>query len=196
MPEPNTNDVQEPAAAKPGRQRKFRLRIITRGALVRLALVAAALAIFCLWAYFVMTRMPGKTYTGPLPPLTDEHLSLRDELIRDVQKLATEIGERNVWTYPRLAAAADFIEAELTKAGYKPRRQNFKAVGRTCCNIEVEITGSTQPDEIIIIGAHYDTVPESPGANDNASGVAAALALARRFANQTPARTLRFVFFA
>jgi Zn-dependent M28 family amino/carboxypeptidase len=140
--------------------------------------------------------MPGKSYAGPLPALTDQEFALRDELVKDVEKLAAEIGERNVWTYANLAAAADFIEAELTKAGCKPRRQNFTAAGKTCSNIEVEIRGTTDPDKIVIIGAHYDTAPGSPGGNDNASGVAAALALARRFAEQSCRRTLRFVFFA
>ena len=50
-------------------------------------------------------------------------------------------------------------------------------------------------DEIVVIGAHYDTVSGSPGANDNGSGVAALLALARRFAARPVARTLRFVAF-
>lgn len=159
-------------------------------------MLAAVLAILSLWAYLTMVKMPGRTYTDPLPELTNEQLALRDELVRDVDMLASQIGERNVWTYGSLTAAADFIKASLTKAGYKPRRQNFTAAGKTCCNIEVEIEGVTAPGEIVVIGAHYDTVPGSPGANDNGSGVAACLALARRFVNKRPARTLRFVFFA
>jgi Zn-dependent M28 family amino/carboxypeptidase len=140
--------------------------------------------------------MPGKSHTGPLPPLTPDQIALRDELVRDVDMLAVQIGDRNVWNYSNLTAAADFIEAALNNAGCLTRRQNFQAADTTCCNIEVEIKGSTRPGEIVIVGAHYDTVPGSPGANDNASGVAATLALARRFSKRKPARTLRFLFFA
>ncbi|MHC4156770.1 MAG: M20/M25/M40 family metallo-hydrolase [Planctomycetota bacterium] len=196
MTKPKEDSAGENVAdgAKP--KKKLRVRIITRGSIIRLAVLAAAFGILCLCAYSAMIKMPGKSYTGPLAPLTDEQFALCDELVRDIDMLASQIGERNVWTYASLTAAADFIESSLTKAGYKPRRQNFTAADKTCCNIEVEIKGSARPDEIVVIGAHYDTVPGSPGANDNGSGVAAALALARRFASQKPARTLRFVFFA
>ena len=68
--------------------------------------------------------------------------------------------------------------------------------GTACCNLEVEIPGTARPEEIVVVGAHYDTVPGTPGANDNASGVAATLALARRFAKRKIGRTLRFVAFA
>jgi Zn-dependent M28 family amino/carboxypeptidase len=143
-----------------------------------------------------MVKMPGKSYKGRLPPLTADQIALRDRLKNDVETLASDIGERNIWQYDNLTAAADFIEKSLTEAGYEPTRQNFTAEGKTCSNLEVEIKGSSHPDRIIIIGAHYDTVYGSPGANDNASAVAANLALARYFAGIETAKTLRFVFFA
>jgi Zn-dependent M28 family amino/carboxypeptidase len=95
--------------------------------------------------------------------------------------------------YPQLLAAADFIEASLTSAGLTPRRVSYEVGGRASYNIEVEIRG-TRP-EIFVVGAHYDSVTGSAGANDNGSGVAALLALARRFAGKTPGQTLRFVAF-
>ena len=183
------------AATKSGCERKFALRIIIRRTALRLAVLAAILAIFCLWAYFTMLKMPGKTYTGRLPPLTSAQLSLRGELLRDVETLAGRIGQRNIWHYRNLTAAADFLETSLADAGYKVHRQNYLVEGKTCCNIEVEITGTKHPQQIVIIGAHYDSVLGSPGANDNASAVAAALALARRFAGKKIDKTLRFVFF-
>jgi Zn-dependent M28 family amino/carboxypeptidase len=143
-----------------------------------------------------MVKMPGESYSGALPPMTSYEMSLRDELVRDVEILAVGIGEGNIWRYSNLTAAADFIEGSLAQAGYKVRRQNYEAEGKTCCNLEVEIKGSNLPEQIVIIGAHYDTVVGSPGANDNASAVAAVLALGRRFAAKEPARTLRFVLFA
>jgi Zn-dependent M28 family amino/carboxypeptidase len=140
--------------------------------------------------------MPGTSYTGPLAAPAAEQQALRDELKANIEKLAAEIGERNVFAYANLAAAADFVEKSLTKAGYTVRRQTFEAQGKTCRNLEVESKGTTHPDQIVVIGAHYDSVIGSPGANDNASGVAVALALARRFAGRRCGRTLRFVFFA
>lgn len=62
-------------------------------------------------------------------------------------------------------------------------------------NLIVEIPGATRSNEIVIIGAHYDTVYDCPGADDNSSGVAALLELARLLKSSHPARTLRFVAF-
>ncbi len=110
--------------------------------------------------------------------------------------LAGQIGERNVFHHDRLVMAADYIRATLAGAGYEVRLQPYEVAGKICENIEAEVRGENRPDDIIVIGAHYDSVQGSPGANDNASGVAATLALARAFAEATPARTLRFVSFA
>jgi Zn-dependent M28 family amino/carboxypeptidase len=67
--------------------------------------------------------------------------------------------------------------------------------GETWHNLEVSRLGRDRPAEIILLGAHYDSVRGSPGANDNASGVAALLALSARFARLQTRRTLRFVAF-
>lgn len=151
--------------------------------------------------WFVMLRMPGKSYQGPMPPLTEGQRLLRESLRRDVYKLAGEIGDRNARTnYENLSAATDFIEASLQRAGYKVHRQGYEVSlsglqGRTCYNLEVEITGRERSDEIVVIGGHYDSLEDTPGANDNASGTAAVLALARAFAGKKTPRTLRFVTF-
>jgi Zn-dependent M28 family amino/carboxypeptidase len=125
--------------------------------------------------------------------LAAEEIALREELRADVQKLAGEIGERNMACYPELNAAADFIDHSLNHAELRPRRDTYELQGRLCHNIETEIRGAHP--EILLIGAHYDSVSGSPGANDNGSGVAALLALARRFAARQPTSTLRFVAF-
>ena len=145
--------------------------------------------------------MPGKNVSkaGPLSP---DEIVLREELRANVQKLAGEIGERNMWHYAQLNAAADFIEDSFSRAGFHPRRDSYEIRGQSCHNIEAEISGGPQgaavsspPPPIIVIGAHYDSVFGSPGANDNGTGVAATLALARRFAARNPKHTLRFVAF-
>jgi hypothetical protein len=137
--------------------------------------------------------MPGKNIATAAQLSADE-IVLRAELAADVQKLAGEIGERNMQRYPQLNAAADFIEDSFSRAGLRTRRDTYELDGRACHNIEAEIPG-LRP-EIIVIGAHYDSVFGAPGANDNGSGVAALLALARRFAGKTTGQTLRFVAFA
>src|SRR3954466_7943949 len=154
--------------------------------------VAAALAIIVFLVWFFGMRMPGKNATSAAA-LNEAELALRAELAADVQTLAGEIGERNMNRYPKLVAAADFIEASFSCAGLTPRRESYQLRGRACHNLEVEIRG-TRPD-IVVVGAHYDSVLGSPGANDNGTGVAAVLALARRFAGKPTGQTLRFVAF-
>jgi len=136
--------------------------------------------------------MPGKNIASAAP-LSPEDIDLRAELKSDVQALAGEIGERNMARYPQLNAAADFIEDSFSRAGLHPRRDSYEVRGQACHNIEAEIPG-TRPD-VVLIGAHYDSVFGSPGANDNGSGVAALLALARHFAGKPAQQTLRFVAF-
>lgn len=136
--------------------------------------------------------MPGKNISAAVP-LSPAEAALREELRADVQKLAGEIGERNMEHYSQLNAAVDFIEDSFSRAGLRPRRDTYEIREQACHNIETEIRGVLP--EIIVIGAHYDSVFGSPGANDNGSGVAAVLALARRFASANPKHTLRFVAF-
>ncbi|HET9419380.1 MAG TPA: M28 family peptidase [Chthoniobacterales bacterium] len=156
-----------------------------------LCIGSAVAAIIALLWWFGM-RMPGRNVASAAALSADE-VRLREELRADVQKLAGEIGERNMMRYPELLAAADFIESSFARAGFEPRRDSYELHGRACHNIEAEIRG-TSP-EIVLVGAHYDSVFECPGANDNGSGVAALLALARRFVAKTMPSTLRFVAF-
>src|SRR5258708_11955482 len=143
-------------------------------------------------------RMTGKNVSkaGPLSP---DEVVLREELRANAQKLAGEIGERNMWHYAALNAAADFIEDSFSRAGLRTRRDSYEIRGQPCHNIEAEIAGSQQgaavssPPPIVIIGAHYDSVFGSPGANDNGSGMAATLALARPVASAKPQNTVRFL---
>lgn len=154
--------------------------------------IALALLVILLFAWFFGIRMPGRN-PSKAATLNEAEVALRAELVADVQKLAGDIGERNMNRYPQLLAAAEFIEASLNTAGLTPRRVSYALRGHACHNIEVEIPG-TSP-EVFVIGAHYDSVFGCPGANDNGSGIAALLALARRFAGKETSKTLRFVAF-
>lgn len=145
---------------------------------------------------YITLSMPGQSYSGELPPLSAEEKRLTKILQKDVAALAGEIGERNAQRYAGLLGAADFIEKALREAGYEPRRQSWQVNGKWFYNIEAEIRGIIKEKEIFIVGSHYDSAPGCPGANDNASGTAATLALARYFAGKQATRTLRFVFLA
>jgi Zn-dependent M28 family amino/carboxypeptidase len=112
-----------------------------------------------------------------------------------VETLATEIGERNVWRPSALAAAADFIRRTWSEQGHAVRAQRYVAESVECENLEIAFEGAATRAEVLVFGAHYDTVPGSPGADDNASGVAALLEISRLVAEARPARTIRFVAF-
>jgi hypothetical protein len=143
-----------------------------------------------------VSPMPGQSFTGQLPTPSATQKQIVAELRRDLTYLAEEIGERNVSRrYKELQQSADFIVDSFTKAGLAVSRQGYEVSGRTCENIIGEVKGSEKPDEIIVIGGHYDTVPNCAGANDNGTGTVATLAMARLLAKTKPKRTLRFVGF-
>lgn len=120
---------------------------------------------------------------------------LQAELRRDVVYLAETIGERNLERPAQLARAADWLEASLKDAGCQVVRLGFEVDGQIAVNIEATLPGPIRSDEIIVVGAHYDTVYGTPGADDNASGVAALLAIARALAGTRIGRAIRFVAF-
>jgi len=150
---------------------------------------AAAIA----WFLWYMVHVPGASYRGALAQLTAEERELEASLRRHVMAIASR--EHNLEHPEALEAAAKEIERVLAGYGYAPAAQRFEALGREVRNIEVEIKGGAKPDEIIILGAHYDSVSGCPGANDNGSGVAALLELARLLRDAKPERTLRIVWF-
>jgi hypothetical protein len=163
---------------------------------ISLIVVAIALVAGVVIGWWMMFRMPGKSHRGPLAPLSDQEQALAAELRRDVETLALQIGERNIWNPAEMRRAADYLESELERAGWTVARHAYQHQGETWHTIEAEIRGSENPDEIVLVGAHYDSVLTSPGANDNGSGCAALLAIARHFAGKPGERTLRLVFFA
>ena len=178
-----------------GMKRKPKFKLLNKAALIRLGVLLFILLGIISWLWFTSFQMPGNSYSGKLLPLTAEEKIIQENLQRDTNKLAVEIGARNNYYYENLNAAANFLESSFQEAGYKVNKQEYQINNQTFTNLEVEIKGVEKPDEIVIIGGHYDTAFTSPGANDNGSGVAAVLELARRFADKKPSRTLRFVEF-
>jgi len=142
-----------------------------------------------------MTAMPGKSFSGALPPLTAEETEIKTNLTRHIYHLVGEIGERNVIAYEPLQKTAQYIENNLRDSGYEVKSQEYVVQMRKVRNLIAEIPGSARAKEIVVVGAHYDTVYDCPGADDNSSGVAALLDLARLLKGSHPARTVRFVAF-
>lgn len=128
-------------------------------------------------------------------PRSGSH-ELTERLRSHVETLAGEIGERNVWRGDGLARSAEWIRTLWEEQGFEVRRQAFEAQGVECANLEVTVAGAERPDEIVLLGAHYDTVAGCPGANDNGTGVAALLEITRSLRDAGCARSLRFVAFA
>ncbi|MDH4096505.1 MAG: M20/M25/M40 family metallo-hydrolase [Betaproteobacteria bacterium] len=118
-----------------------------------------------------------------------------ERLRRHVRTLAAGIGERHVRRPHALHAAAAYIRGELESLGYAVAPQAYEAYGVRCENLEVTIPGSSRAGEIVLAGAHYDTVEGSPGADDNASGVAGLIEIARLLRDARPQRTVKLVAF-
>jgi hypothetical protein len=174
---------------------RFRFQIASKAALIRLAILFVVLLVLIVWVYLAMFWMPEQSYRGQLPPLQKEEITLQHLLQQDIQKIAVEIGTRNISQYDKLNATKVFLETALTQSGYKVAQQEYKIENRTYYNLEVEKVGTEHPNDVIVIGAHYDSAFTSPGANDNATGAAATLELARIFAQRSTKRTIRFVEF-
>ena len=160
---------------------------------VRLVLAfLAALVVLAGFAVWFVTATPGASHRGPLPPLDAEGRRLAENLKAHVTAVASE--EHNVGRPEALERSARYIEATLAKLGYAVSRQEFETEGVKVRNLEVSRGSGTR---LVVIGAHYDSAQDAVGANDNGSGVAALLDLARALKTLQPGEGLevRLVFY-
>lgn len=129
----------------------------------------------------------------PMPdPAQREQILLEAHVIL----LTTAHARRNAANLDELNAAGDMLFERLGELDYRVSREVFSLEdGSEVFNVIAELPGTG--DEIVVVGAHYDAAEGTPGADDNASGVAGVLALARRFDAMAGGfeRTLRLVFF-
>jgi Zn-dependent M28 family amino/carboxypeptidase len=164
---------------------------------------AAALAVLILallvWGWYQLTQpwpqpLPGKpevaTASDPARTATFADPAM---LSRYVTTLATQHANRQVGHPRRLEAAAQYIEVQLKALGLPSQSQAFLAEGDTYRNIVVKLGPETK--SVTVIGAHYDVAGDQPGADDNASGVAGLLELARLLKNQPLKERVELVFY-
>ncbi len=176
-------------------------------AVLRIIGVFTAAAVACLAALAWMTSTPGEdapALASGSPELSEAERPVRARLLQHVEHLSVTIGRRNTNAGPAaIGAAAEYVEAQLAAAsGRTVRSEAFDVTGDAgpvrARNLIVELPGADRPEEIVIVGAHYDSDEFTPGADDNATGTAGLIELARAFgrsARPAPERTLRFVAF-
>lgn len=128
-----------------------------------------------------MTSVPGQSHTGPLPPLGAEQKALAGRLEQHVRAIASE--PHNVAHPEALERSARYLERVLAGLGYEVRPQRFRAGGAEVRNIEAVVEPADEAAETLVVGAHYDSAFDAPGANDNGTGSAAVLELARMLAD-------------
>lgn len=113
-----------------------------------------------------------------------------------VDRLAGLIGPRHLGKLSAFQAAATYVERELAKLGDEVVREPYPVKDIEVANAYIERQGESAADQIVVVGAHYDSVPTTPGADDNASAVAVLIEVARLLRNVRCPRTIRFVSFA
>lgn len=116
-------------------------------------------------------------------------------LYEHVKHLSVRIGSRSIHEYEKLEATKHYIVSYLKDISYTPGFQEYNYNGKAYSNITVSIKGEGDPGETVVIGAHYDTVYGTPGADDNASAVAVLLELCRALKDFSPERALKMIFF-
>ncbi|HLQ37143.1 MAG TPA: M20/M25/M40 family metallo-hydrolase [Planctomycetota bacterium] len=158
------------------------------------------------------------SYCQSVPPRPEVAALLatieRQRLVASVHDLAAP-GPRPESDRRRTAATLDWLEAQLREFGLVPTRETYQGPTRVLqrppdsqqwvmteqqglphCNLIAERHGSSEAATVLEVGAHYDSMPWAPGADDNGSGVAALLEVGRLLAKVTPRRSVRLLFFA
>ena len=154
-------------------------------------IIVILLAAFLIYSVLKIRSSASVSASGPNSP----HVGDVHQLYTHVEHLSVTIGSRSVFEYDKIEATKRYIVSCLKTFGYIPTLQNYDYEGKTFSNIIVSIPGVKYPDETVIIGAHYDTVYGTPGADDNASAVAVLLEVCRALKSISPGRTLKLIFF-
>ncbi len=153
-----------------------------------------------------MTASPSSTPSSSPDPtstpsaLTSDGLRAAIEVpdirvhLDELQAIADANGGNRATGTVGFDASVEYVAEQLSNAGYEVARQDFAVGPQASANLLVERTGAS--DEVVMLGAHLDSVVAGPGINDNGSGVATLLVLAERLAESPdPHRTIRFAFW-
>ena len=161
---------------------------MSRWFLVTIAAASVGVLLITAAAWYSLA-LPGESHEGPQPPVTDEERDLALRLRRHVEVIAHE--PHNLDQPGALARVADYIVQVLSQYGHRPERQIFEVQGQSVENIAVTVnaSGPRPAERTIVVGAHYDSFGQSPGANDNGSGTAAVIELVRLLSDLTTLRT-------
>lgn len=142
-----------------------------------------------------LTTMPGNSYSSSLPKPTDDILHTSTNLLETVKTLSADIGERNIEKISNLDKYVNYIKNKFETYGYNAELNSYQYKKDTVSNIYAIKTAKNKTNKIIVIGAHYDTLSGTIGANDNASGVAVLLELARMLQDKALNTNIHFVAF-
>jgi Zn-dependent M28 family amino/carboxypeptidase len=157
--------------------------------------VLAILVLVMVFEVLRITQMPLHSYSGALPPLSAGETGLRDRLADDVRDLSVTIGDRSIPNLQSLNSAAEYLTKRFESEGYTVKSYSYIVDGATVNNLEAVLPGSDPSLGQVVVGAHYDSVAGTVGANDNCTGVAAVLEIAELLRQARFRRTIRFVLF-
>jgi len=148
----------------------------------------------------LVVSLLGMFFTGPVVVRGSKYAIEVDpspaRLRQDVQRLCEEFGPRSYRHIENLDRTADWIAGELRRSGLEVELRDYDIDAGRFRNVIARRPGADPQAGAIVIGAHYDTVADTPGANDNASGVAVLLELARTLPAVRPDRTHYFAAFS
>jgi hypothetical protein len=117
--------------------------------------------------------------------VADREIKILQEALREhVNALAVDIGPRTPSNGDSLVRAAKYIRSVFEEAGLSVRQQDYQYYDQRMTNVLATHSAAAGASTYYVIGAHYDTVPGTPGADDNASAVAVMLELTRRLSHE------------
>ncbi|MEM6672681.1 MAG: M28 family peptidase [Planctomycetota bacterium] len=151
----------------------------TRFGRVRLAALTVVPATSVAVIGWAATAMPGTSFRGTPPDLTEEEAATRDRLVETIKALTEDIGERHHGEPESLGEAERYLTKRLEALELEVTRQPYLIDEVEVANLEVRIEGTEDDLACLVVGAHYDTIDGTPGADDNASGAAALVEVAR-----------------
>ena len=173
-------------------------RLVIRMLLIGLPAGLIALGIVAIILYYRPSgSVAGGSAAGTVSGSAHRRTISADDLRSYVRIVSEEFGPRPVEDAAKLARTANWIESTLgpSNMGYVVRNGAFDFDGQKLRNLSAQVRGREIPAELVVVAAHYDTQPRSPGANNNATGVAAALSLANAFPGTSPRRSICFAFW-